>query len=166
MLTTEEKVQRLENLLVRVQTNRSRLGAPASPSATQPVPEAVAAPLPPPEEPGPVHRISWTPETGIVRTPAQSVSLDSPVEPEPAVLTVIPEPEPMPEPLRAEPSPKPVAAAPEPETIRESDIRHIDASPQASAPVLSVRGEQPRTWTLHAVLERAWLVGRTDKNTP
>lgn len=112
-------------------------------------------------EPEPVTIIPAAPEP-VVLEPEPSV-----LEPEPSVL------EPEPSVLEPEPSVlEPELSVSEPEAIQEpeptpempTETRSFEPPVQASGPVISVTGEQPRAWTLSAVLERAWCVGQSDKN--
>ena len=133
MLSTEERIHRLEDLLARVRKNRIHLGA--STSTTSPAPQAARVDivdLPSPSEPPPVERISWVPETKSTGTAATTPEEPTPMvtsripaatlptpEPEPVPIIAAPEPEPEPVPIvsvpEPEPEPEPVIAAPEPE---------------------------------------------------
>lgn len=107
----------------------------------EPEPEPVLEPLPEP--------ISATPE------PASEPVTIIPAAPEPVVLS--PESEPEPVVLSPEPEPEPIAVTP-------SETRTFESAVAAAGPVFSISGTHPREWTLHAVLDRAWRVGHSDKN--
>ncbi len=81
------------------------------------------------------------------------------LEAEPDPIESAPEPEPEPEPIESASIPEPEI---EPQVVAESaepEVRQYDATPAASGEVATMQGEQPREWTLDAVLKRAWKLG-------
>jgi hypothetical protein len=175
-MSSEAHVAQLQDLLERVQRNRLRLaelrssaGAEAPAPEAPPVAEVAAPPEPEPPESAPILPVPTPPATEL-----------KPVEPEPE-----PEPEPELVPLPDEPviavsepfeeitltSPIPLVAevtSPFP-LVAEAPAPQPDLSPRrfegevvASGPVAEVAGTRvvQRSWSLDAVLFRAWRLGR------
>jgi len=161
-MSSESHVAQLQDLLARVQKNRVRLAelrnapvpepAQAAPEVVQPAPQpATAAPvLPAPTPPAPV-------------LPAP-VAAARQIEPEPQ-LEPLPDEPPM---IASEPfadvvstRPLPLVAV-APEKRPDLETRRVPGRAAASGPVAEVTGSLTvqRSWSLDAVLFRAWRLGR------
>jgi hypothetical protein len=177
MLSTEEKRNRLEELLVRVRRNRAFLLQPYSaaddevevrpnlPMPMEPKPVRRISNLPSasssapvtPVEPEPVSHDSWATEPEPVATVSLKAEPVIKVEPEPvAVVLPVPKPGPEPEPVAPYPMPRPISS------IADETPRIFEANVQASSPIAAVHGRAEREWTLSAVLKRAWRLGQSD----
>jgi len=180
-MSPEAHVAQLQDLLERVQRNRLRLaelrgsGAveapdrdapPAVEAAAQPVPEqpAIAPVLAAPVLPLPVLPAPAEPAAAKIEPPAPVFIALQPVEPEPELVPLPDEPgiaasEPFEEVTKTSPIPL-VAAAP----ARQPDLapRGFEGAVVASGPVAEVSGTRvvQRSWSLDAVLFRAWRLGR------
>ncbi len=218
MLSTEDRKNRLEELLIRVQRNRISLEKKRSVATRQAPPGspgiAAAAkdsePLPLPAEPSPVatlssmtpaakemaERVSLTgatpaePEPTILKRGPMAVTPDEPQKPEIEVLgeepsiraanavtkeveTVVPEAAQVSDDVRADAP----TIQPQPEVVQQVFERQVferaahrpEAQPEtkrvfegeavSSGDVAVVHGEPAQSWSLEAVLTRAWKLG-------
>jgi hypothetical protein len=162
-MSSESQVAQLQDLLARVQKNRVRLeelrNAPAPEPAVEVAPEAVQ-PAPKPAAAAPVLPAPMPPAPAL---PAP-VAAVQPIEPEPQ-LEPLPDEPPMivSEPFADVASTRPlplVAAAPM--ARPELEKRKVQGKAVASGPIAEVTGSLTvqRSWSLDAVLFRAWRLGR------
>jgi type IV secretory pathway VirB10-like protein len=181
-MSPEANVAQLQDLLARVQRNRLRLAElrtrAAEAPAEEPAPmvEAVVAPaavapavapvLPAPSEPAAQEIERPLPKPVPAAKPATPAFELQPVEPEPE-----PELEPLPdEPQIAPSEPFEEVASTRPiPLVAEAPARQLDLSPRsfqgtvaAAGPIAELIGEREiqRSWSLDAVLFRAWRLGR------
>ncbi|MDD5309478.1 MAG: hypothetical protein PHU25_19345 [Deltaproteobacteria bacterium] len=141
MKNAEARRRDLEEILARVHRNRiavetSRIPRSAALKAAQPEPFFETADSSPNVVPEP---------------PPSLATLPMPAEPPPLVAPLVPDVMRV-ETVCAPIEPASLAAAPE--------VRVLEATPFASRPVTRLLGALQREWTLNAVLDRAWKLGR------
>jgi hypothetical protein len=140
MKNAEARRQELEEILARVQRNRITVEAsriPRSAMLETAQPEPASEPM------------DMLPE--IAPEPPPRIVLPQPTEPPPFVAPAVLEV------VRVETVCAPAEAAPQ---AAAPEVRVLEPTPFASQPVVKLAGARQREWTLSAVLDRAWKLGR------
>jgi len=145
------RVSKLEELLKRVEKNRVKLAAATS-ASTEPV--VLPTPIEPPPSAAELELIP-EPKTKTIPKPV--------AKPEPVVKPMpVAKPEPIVKPMPvATPAPKPIPRpAPAPAASTVSEKKTSVGQISAAGPVATVSGKISTDWTLDAVLDRAFKLGR------